>query len=213
MPEIVRVAITDNAVTLSWPPRCPRCGGQHMLVPSINRVGRVKSVRPNLMGGFTMRSDVMYVAVPMCERHAVVNSVANTILQRSPLMAGLRGLSYVGLVLLASTLVSLVRDRSLGHVQDLGAFLLLPAIGIVGGLAILWARRNSSVWPKRFDPDVDVLEIAFADERYARHVRRANRDATDSLVTAAPPWYMRKLPWQVAAIVLLFLWLMHLGRH
>ena len=51
MPEIVRVALTDNAVTLAWPPRCPRCGEEKGLVPSTTRVSQVKSVRPNLMGG------------------------------------------------------------------------------------------------------------------------------------------------------------------
>jgi hypothetical protein len=212
MPEVVRIAITDNAVSLTWPPRCPRCGVDSGLTTSTNRVGRVSSIRPNLMGGFTMRSDVMVVSVPMCERHAGANTVANLILQRSPLMAGLRGLAWVGLALLASMLVAAVRERGFGHIADMGAFLLFPAIGIVGGLAMLWARKNSSVWPKSFDPDVDVLEVQFADERYARHFKRANRDATDSLLTAAPPWYMRKLLWQVAAIGLLILWFVHLAK-
>ena len=210
MPEIVRVAITDNAVRLTWPPRCPRCGEEKGLVPSTTRVSQLKSVRPNLMGGLTMRSNVMYMAVPMCERHATTNSVASVILQRSPLLAGLRWLSWLGLAMGLSVLVGVILHRNFERVADMGAFLLFPAIGIVGGLAMWWARSNTSVWPKRFDPDVDVLEIQFADERYARHFKRANRNATDSLVTAAPPWYMRSLLWKVVAVVVLVLWLAHL---
>ena len=213
MPEIVRVAITDNSVNIAWPPRCPRCGEEKRLVPSTNRVSRLKSVRPNLGGGLTMRSDVMYMSVPMCERHAGTNRLANLILQRSPLWAGLRALSWLGLAMLVSVLVGLILHGGFGNIADMGAFLLLPLIGIVGGLAIWWARKNTSVWPKRFDPDMDVLEIQFANERYARHFRRANRDATDSQLTAPPLWYMRSLLWKIVAVVVLIIWLARLTTH
>lgn len=213
MTDLVRVAITDDSVRLSWPPRCPRCGDERASASSTSRVGRVKSLRPNLMGGFTMRSDVMYVSVPMCERHAASNSTANKLLEKSPLMTGLRGLSYVGALFLVEMLVTLAIGRGAwARLQDLGAFLLFPAFGALGCAAIWWARNNTAVWPKRFDPDMDVLEIQFSDDRYARHFRRANRDATDQLLTAAPPWYMRSLVWKIAAVALLFAWLAHLMR-
>lgn len=212
MPEIVRVALVDGAMTIQWPPRCPRCGVEGPLVPSNNRVSQVKSMRPGL-GSVTVTSRVMEVAVPMCEKHAGTNSLASVILQRSPLMSGLRGLSYLGAFFLAQMLVGLALHPkdAWQRLGDLGEFLFLPALSL-GCLAIWWARQNTSAWPKRFDPDVEVLEIQFADERYARHFKRANRGATDSLATAAPPWYMRRATWVLVVLALFMLWLMHLGR-
>lgn len=212
MPEIVRVALVDNATSVVWPPRCPSCGAEGRLVPSTSRVSQVQSMRPGL-GSVTVRSRVMEVSVPMCEKHAGANSMANLILQKSPLMTGLRVLSYLGAFFLLQMFVGLALHPhdAWQRLGDLGAFLMFPAFSL-GCLAIWWARRNTSVWPKRFDPDVEVLEIQFADERYARHFKRANRDATDTLATAAPPWYRRGLTWKLAAIGLLVLWVMHLAH-
>lgn len=210
MPETVRVAVNEEGVDLQWPARCPRCGAApKRLVPSTSRVGQVKSLRPNLMGGWTMRSNVMYVSVPMCQVHADSNSLANKILEKSPLMTGLRGVAWVGMAMLATLLLSAVTRRGGGHPADLDAFLLLPLFGLVGGLMLWWARRNTSVRPARFDPDMDVVEIEFADTRYAHAFKRANRAVTDSLLTAAPPWYMRSLLWKVVLVFVLFAWIAH----
>lgn len=211
MSEVVRVAIVDGAMRVQWPPRCPRCGAEGNLVPSTNRVSQVKSMRPGL-GSVTVHSKVMEVSVPMCQKHAGPNSTANFILERSILMSSLRWLSYIGAFFLAQMLVGLVLNRGgWQRLQDLGEFLILPAFSL-GCLAIWWAHRNTSVWPKRFDPDVEVLEIQFADERYARHFKRANRDVTDLQATAAPPWYMRGITWKLGVLGLFVLWMMHLAH-
>ena len=211
MPELVRVALTENAVELAWPPRCPRCGADKRLTTSTSRVGRVKSLRPNLMGGWTMRSNVMYVSIPMCEKHAGANTLANKVLEKSPAMTGLRLLTYFGATLLAEIVVTLLRgNHAWERLWDLDAFLLFPAIALAGLPAIWWARRNTTVWPRRFDPDMDVLEIQFSDARYARHFKRANPSSTDEIHTAPPPWYMRSLTWKIAAAVVLVAWLRHL---
>lgn len=208
MSEVVRVAIVDGVMRVQWPPRCPRCGAEGDLVPSTNRVSQVKSMRPGL-GSVTVRSKVMEVSVPMCEKHAGTNSTANSILERSVLMSALRWLSYIGAFFLVQMLVGLVlHPDSWQRLLDMGVFLIFPAFSL-GCLAIWWAHRNTSVWPKRFDPDVEVLEIQFADERYARHFKRANRDATDTLATAAPPWYMRSITWKLGVLALFVLWMMH----
>lgn len=211
MSEVVRVAIVDGVMRVQWPPRCPACGAEGNLVPSTNRVSQVKSMRPGL-GSVTVHSQVMEVSVPMCEKHAGVNSTANLILERSLLMSSLRWLSYVGAFFLVEMLVGLVLDpHSWQRLLDTGVFLMFPAFSL-GCLAVWWAYRNTSVWPKRFDPDVEVLEIQFADERYARHFKRANRDATDSMATAAPPWYMRSLTWKLGVLALFVMWMMHLAH-
>lgn len=210
MSEVVRVAIVDGAMRIQWPPRCPRCGAEGRLVPSTNRVSQVKSMRPGL-GSVTVTSKVMELSVPMCEKHAGTNSTANFILGRNLSMTALRWMSYLGVFFLAQMLLGLALHPkdSWQRLGDLGAFLVLPAFSL-GGLAIWWARENTSVWPKRFDPDVDVLEIQFADERYARHFKRANRDATDLQATAAPPWYMRGLTWKLVVLGVFVLWMIHL---
>jgi len=209
MSEVVRVAIVDGALQVQWPNRCPACGAEGPLVPSTNRVSQVRSVRPGL-GSVTVSSKVMMVSVPMCQKHAGVNATANLILERSVLLTGLRWASYLGAFFLVQMLAGLVlHPHAWERLQDLGAFLFLPALSL-GCLAIWWARRNTSVWPKRFDPDMEVLEIQFADERYARHVMGANRDATDTLATAAPPWYMRSLTWKLGLVALFVMWMMHL---
>ncbi len=210
MPEIVRVAIVDGAMKVQWPPRCPRCGAEGKLVPSTSRVSQVKSVRPGL-GSVTISSEVMRLSVPMCEQHAAANSVANAILEKSTLMTALRVLSYIGAFFVAEMLLGLALHPkdSWQRLGDLGAFLVFPAFSL-GCLVIWWARSSTAVWPRRFDPDVDVLEIQFADERYARHFKRANRDATDLQATAAPPWYMRGLTWKLVVLAVFVIWMMHL---
>ena len=212
MSEVVRVAIVDGAMRVQWPPRCPACGAEGRLVPSTNRVSQVKSMRPGL-GSVTVHSQVLHVSVPMCEKHAGTNSTANFILERSLLMSSLRWLSYVGAFFLVEMLVGLViNPGSWQRLLDMGVFLMFPAFSL-GCLAIWWARKNTFVWPKRFDPDVEVLEIQFADERYARHFKRANRDATDTLATAAPPWYMRSITWKLGVLAVFVMWMMHVARH
>ena len=78
MTETIRVAMTDDAVRLSWPKRCPACSGTQSLVSASSRVGRVKSLRPNITGGITMRSDVMYLSFPMCRHRRTRRSTSRT---------------------------------------------------------------------------------------------------------------------------------------
>ena len=75
-----------------------------------------------------------------------------------------------------------------------------------GLAAIWWADRNAAVWPMQFDPDVSVLKIRIADERYAEDFRQANPVDTSARTTAPPPWYERSTVWVIGVVALLF-WL------
>ena len=195
MTEIIRVALTDELPQLAWPPCCPKCGTKVSLVSTTSRLGRVKSIRPNLLGGMTMKSDILYLSYPICEKHAQEAYWANMILDKSPLAQLLRLLAYFGAFFALSFIV-----RPKTFISDFGWFSLYPLIGLLGVAAIVWAKKATSVWPMRFDPDMDVFEIRFLDEGYASKFRLLNREATSSSLTEAPPWYMRSLIWKIVII-------------
>ncbi|QJR10587.1 hypothetical protein DSM104443_01651 [Usitatibacter rugosus] len=202
MTEVVRVSVGEDVESFSWPPRCARCGKAKPLKGSTSRVGRVKSMRPNLAGGMTMKSDVLYLTAPMCTAHAGSNELANKILEKSPLMLLLRAIVYIGfLYFVLFALRAVVDPKAIRRLFELGVLALLPFIGFFGILLLYWARKNTSVWPVRFDPDMDVVEVRFSDAEYAEDFRKANPDATDTDVTGPPPWYMRSLLWKVVIIV------------
>ena len=120
----------------------------------------------------------------------------------------LRAIVYIGfLYFVLFALRAVVEPKAIRRLFELGALALLPFIGFFGLLILYWARKNTSVWPVRFDPDMDVVEVRFSDAEYAEDFRKANLDATDVDATAPPPWYMRSLLWKVV-IILAFLFYM-----
>ena len=202
MTEIVRVAISDDLPKLEWPPCCPVCGGKKTLRWATSRLGRVKSIRPDLGGGLTMKSDVMYLSFPMCEQHAGSTSLANVVLEKSPLMQFLRLLTYMALLFALPLLM-----RPSHFLEQLGWFTLVPVFGILGTLGLLLARRATGVWPVRFDPDMDVIILRFRNEEYASKFRLMNRKSTSNSLTEAPPWYLRSIVWKVVVLALAFAFL------
>ncbi|MFZ6748800.1 hypothetical protein [Undibacterium sp. Ren11W] len=208
MSKIVRVAIQEDVPQLVWPACCPKCGTTEKLVNTTSRIGRVKSIRPNLLGGMTMKSDVLYLSFPTCQKHAQQTHWANTILEKSPLMQLLQLLIYMA-ALFALPLIT----RPKAFIADLGWFALIPVIGLLGVACLVWARRSSSVWPMHFDPDMDVIAIRFLDEDYAAKFRLANRKATSNSLTQAPPWYKRGLIWKLLVVGLFIAFMAKLMAH
>ncbi|MDB6009962.1 MAG: hypothetical protein JWL65_2212 [Gammaproteobacteria bacterium] len=198
MSELVRVAIGPGTTALVWPKCCPTCGTKATLVETQRRLGRVKSIRPNLLGGLTMKSDVLHLSFPACSKHSREIRRAGLVLDNGPIGRFLRPLIYLGALTALGLLFHLAR------VRDLGIILLFPVAGICGLAAIIWAHLVSSVWPKRFDPDMDVVEIQFQHAAYVGAFRRLNAAATKDELTRAPPWYLRASIWKVALLVILF---------
>ena len=208
MSQIVRVAIQEDIPQLVWPKCCPKCGASGKLFKTTSRIGRVKSLRPNLMGGMTMKSDVLYLSFPGCAKHAQQTGLANTILEKSPLM------QLIHLMIYMATLFALpLIMRPKAFIADFGWYSLIPVVGVLGVASIVWARRVSSVWPIRFDPDMDVIVIRFLDEEYAVKFRLANRQATNNDLTAAPPWYQRALIWKLLVIGVFIAFMAKLMAH
>lgn len=161
-----------------------------------------------------MKSDVQYLSFPACEQHSSSNKWANRILEKSPLMFYLRAIVYIGAIFGLAVLIALATTPgTFSRLGDMGALLIFPIVGWLGIATILWARRTTSVWPIRFDPDMDVIEIRFSDAGYAAEFRRLNRDATDEQLTKAPRWYLRALPWKVLIIVVFLLLMGRLLTH
>jgi hypothetical protein len=197
--ELVRVAIGTDIPELTWPACCPECGNKTSLVKSTSRLGQVKSVRPNLRGGLTMRSEILYLTYQICAQHASATKFANSLLEKSPLMYLLRFIVYVGIIFAIGLLLG---PRPWNTFPALGMLLILPAVGILGTAGIVWARRTTSLWPIRFDPDQDVIEIRFSQEKYAAKFRALNREATNSDNSAPLPWYQRGIVLKIVAILL-----------
>jgi hypothetical protein len=178
------------------------------LTTTTSRLGRVKSVRPNLRGGLTMTSEVLHLTFPMCEQHARQTHWANIILDKSPLIQLLQFLAYFGALFALSFVI-----RPKSFVSDFGWFSLYPLFGVLGVAAIVWAKRTTSVWPLRFDPDMEVIELSFRNEEYATRFKALNREATSSRLTEAPPWYKRSLIWKIVMVLALILFLAKLMGH
>lgn len=200
MPQTVRVAIGENFPPLKWPACCPECGTTTMLEKSTSRLGRVKSVRPNLGGGLIVKSEVMYLSYLICPDHVAETRWANRLLEKSPVMYLLRFICYVGVVF---ALALLLGPRRLSSFPELGALLALPVLGIIGVSSLIWAHMATTLWPIRFDPDQDVIIIRFRQAPYATKFRVMNLEATSSANTEALPWFKRKLLWQLVLMALL----------
>lgn len=197
--ETVRVAIAEELPPIDWPPCCAQCETKGGLEAVNTRLGRVKSVRPNWSGGMTIRSNILYLCFPMCRQHATATAWANRILDNGPLAVLLRVIVYSGLLFVLPLLI-----RPARFIADFGWFSLYPLLGVAGVAAIVWAKRTAAVLPVRFDPDMDVVEIRFANEDYATKFRVFNRKATSSSLTEALPWYQRGLLWKIVVLGLFF---------
>lgn len=199
MSQLVRVAIGADFPEIQWPACCPECGTTKSLIRNISRLGRVKSIRPNLAGGLTMKSEIMYLNYWICPAHAAETRWANLLLDKSPLMYLIRFIFYVGALF---ALALLLGPRRLSTFPELGPLLALPLIGIFGVTSLIWARIATSLRPIRFDPDQDVIEIQFRQAPYATRFRVMNREATSSQNTEETPWFRRSIVWKVIVIVL-----------
>lgn len=209
MSQLVRVAIGENFPEIQWPACCPECGTTKSLIRNTSRLGKVKSIRPNLQGGLTMKSEVMYLNYWICPQHAAETRWANRLLEKSPAMHLIRFIFYVGVVFAIGLIFG---PRRLETFPDLGPLLALPLIGILGVASLIWARIATSLWPIRFDPDQDVIEIQFRQAPYATRFRVMNREATSAQNTEETPWYKRALLWKVIVIVLFFMFMARLMK-
>lgn len=210
----VRIALADDLPPMRWPNACSSCCSKTAVTGAKVRVGRIKSARPNLLGGWTVKSDVLYLTVPVCARHRTANQLAHVLLEKSPLMLLIRGFSYLfGLMGALSLLVSLVRLDWAGLVKgyhDSPPFFWLSMGGLVASVLIFWLKRQVGVRVVRLDPDQDVLDLRFRDARFAKAFRKANPEATDTALTAALPWYRRKLTHQLLVLAAFFAFMAYL---
>nr|WP_315487088.1 hypothetical protein [uncultured Undibacterium sp.] len=200
MPQTVRVAIGEDFPPLKWPACCPECGTTKMLEKMTTRIGRVKSMRPNLGSSLSVKNEVMYLTYFICPDHAAETRWANRLLEKSPVMYLLRFISYFGAIF---ALALLLGPRRLSSFLELGALLALPVLGIIGVSSLIWAQMATTLWPIRFDPDQDVIIIRFRQAPYATKFRVMNLDATSSANTEELPWFKRKLVWQLVLVALL----------
>ncbi|MTW11502.1 hypothetical protein GM658_12925 [Pseudoduganella eburnea] len=67
---------------------------------------------------------------------------------------------------------------------------------------VLWARKTINIWPKAFDPDLDVVVVRFANEDYATKFRLMNREATSLRNTEQAPWLARASTRKMIIVVL-----------
>ena len=214
----VRIAVFEDLPPMRWPNACTTCGGKTALEGVPVRVGRVKSVRPNLLGGWTMKSDVIHLTVPVCRQHRTVNRLAHVLLEKSPLMLMLRGMAYLlgmsGALLLVSILVRMNFQDLLKTYHDSPAFVLMSMGGLAASLLLFWLKRQVGVRVMRLDPDLDVIHLNFRDARYAKTFKRGNPEATDQVMTALLPWYRRKITGQLLILAAFMAFMAYLvNRH
>jgi len=212
MSRTIRIAVPEKGMTLHWPERCPACGTEEDLVEVSNRVGRVKSVRPNLLGGISLKSNLLNVHYLMCRKHAWQNTLANRLWDRGPGMRAVRGVIYLGLLSAISSIVYIIRTGDTATVFLSPPLAGLKLIGLFGTVLLLWARQVCAVRLKGWDADVDVIDVEFSDVIYATDFKRKNKDYTDDTLTASVPWYRKSAVWKAVLIAGLLLFVGYLMK-
>ena len=217
MAENVRISVDAGIGAISWPKRCPRCGGKEKLISVDSRVVRLSAHAPTKFGSMlAIKSEIAHLSFPACVQHAHQNEIGVRILEKTSPMALLRLLAYVAFTFDVLLLFQVIfRHQSLTTLfHDTPAFFRFGLLyGLIGVILIVWARRVSSVWPIRMDADMDVIEIRFSDEKYAGEFRKANAQATSRRLTDSPPFYMRPLFWKIVCLIALFAFVGHMVNH
>ncbi len=225
MADTVRIAMNEPG-PLKWPQRCPRCGSTHDLVYLDARVVRNNRGPQNQLSVLQSLSRINTVevvqewftlSVLMCRRHAYSNQTGGVLLGYGVPMKIVRATIYLGFV---GVVLFFVGAHSNGitlaaefHQVPWG-MLAFAAWGLVGMLALLWARRVAWVRPVRLDPDYDIAIMRFKDEKYARDFKRMNTRHTMGGAVSTLPIWMRMTPMKALVLLccLLILFALWMGR-
>ena len=63
MAENVRIAVNAGIKAISWPTRCPRCGGKEKLISVDSRVVRLSAEAPTKLGAMlAIRSETVHLS-------------------------------------------------------------------------------------------------------------------------------------------------------
>jgi hypothetical protein len=76
MAENVRIAVNAGIKAISWPKRCPRCGGTEKLISVDSRVVRLSAEAPTKLGAMlAIRSETVHLSFLACDQHAHQNEI------------------------------------------------------------------------------------------------------------------------------------------
>ena len=218
MTSNVRVAI-NQCDTLIWPQRCPCCGTKNNLAGVNSRVIRVNYLIPNyktIFGSLRTENSIYQVDFPACSQHAFKNLLGIKLLEKSLMMMLIRAVIYICFFSIPILLMQIITgQKSFDQVWSSipKDFMYSMLVGLIGMVLVVWAHRVSSVWPKAFDADRDVIIIRFQDELYARDFQRANQLATDPRYTRLPIWFLRPWIWKIVLALVFIKYMSHLMQN
>lgn len=162
---------------ISWPACCARCGTKEDLTWASATSGRVTSVAPTLSGAIRIKSELLDLAYPVCQRHAKGLALANAITRNTFGFKALRGLTYfLGppsvLFLLALPIVLISPSRTQPDVP-----LAMVALYVFLAGALLMIILAFRTLPLRINKQTrDDISIQFGSARYASAFARLNRE-------------------------------------
>lgn len=162
---------------ISWPACCAKCGKKEDLTWASATSGRVTSVAPTLSGAIRIKSELLDLNYPVCQRHAKGLAMANAITRNTFGFKALRGMAYIlgpmsVLFLLALPIVLISPSRTQ---PDLPLAMIALYVALAG--AFLMIIRAFRTLPLRIDNQTkDDISIKFGNAQYASAFARLNRE-------------------------------------
>jgi hypothetical protein len=179
MAETVKISLVQaEDGRIKWPSRCPRCGATDDLTYVDGRVGvETRNTGETAYAGTFKVVEVAWTAIkfPVCKEHSFQNEVGIRLLEKNLFGYIVRGMIYFAFFFFCSMMYKIVTHKATFSQVFGGDSLALKVymlFGIVGLLAILWARKSASVWPLYIDKPTGVVTIRFQDQNYARYLNR-----------------------------------------
>ena len=177
-------------------------------------MARTSVALPTSFGNYIpFKSDILRLSFRACKQHALPNEIGIRILEKTPLMYLLRWLTYYAFICITLMLVQI----GYRHESPLKFFFEIPLgfrysmlFGLLGVILVIWAKKVSSVLPIRFDADMDVVEIRFSDEVYAKEFRIANPLVTLKLLTDRPSFFLRPSILKILCVVALLVFISYM---
>jgi hypothetical protein len=175
-----KIAIATNS-EIHWPPLCAMCRRKDGLSLVDLTSGRVTSVLPNLMGGVTIRSQLVELSYPLCATHGRGLSVANFFTRNTTGFKWLRGyLYFLGPICLIGAIalpIARFARRNNPSAADMAGFPTEMYLVFVAIAAMfLWLIFATRKLPLRVSGQTaDVITLSFRNVLYANDFVKLNR--------------------------------------
>ena len=173
MTKVVKI---KNIHEINWPVCCAKCNASTRLTLANTTSGRVTGISPLPVGAVTIKSDLLNMDYPVCQRHSKGLDSANFLTRNTIGFKFLRGLIYyfggMGALLLLTLPVRLFRDTPSTSLP--GGLVFIFAFSFI---ALIYLRLLSQSIPLTTKQNKDdSVTIKFRNDQYAEKFKSMNKD-------------------------------------